>query len=135
MAHQVRLTLPDRVYRKLSHRAKQERKPVRKVAEESLCVATFQEERLPASLEAELCALAEKSDDELWKIAESRMPPGKSRRLTRIVNKHEFGDGLTPQEQWDWERLVDESDRLALLKAEAYVILKRRGHRIPTLEE
>ncbi len=134
MEHQITVMLPDRVYEALRRWAKAQKKSVSKIAEETLCAAALSEE-VPSSLDTALRALAEKSDEELWQIAESQLPPAKMRRLKRLINKHEFGDELTEREQKELEQLVEEETHLTVVKSEAYVLLKQRGHRIPTLEE
>ena len=73
------------------------------------------------------------SDEELWKIAESRLPPVDQRRLARLLRK---GAGeLQEREQKTLARLREETDRLTLRKSYAYLLLKFRGHRIPSLRE
>lgn len=134
MEHQITVMLPDRVYETLRRWAKAQKKSVSEIAEETLRAAALAEE-VPSSLETELHALAEKSDEELWQIAESQLPPAQMRRLKRLINKHEFGDELTEREQKELEQLVEGETHLTVIKSEAYVLLKQRGHRIPTLEE
>ena len=63
---------------------------------------------LPAAVQAELRAMEGLSDDALWTIARSR------------------GNA---------EMTVDEADRLMLRKAHAFVLLQRRGYRLPSLDE
>jgi hypothetical protein len=57
------------------------------------------------------------------------------RRWQRLIAKHEAGDTLTPDEVHSLDRLIEEGERLTALKSEAYALLQRRGHRLPTLEE
>jgi len=135
MAHQIMVTLPNRIYEELCRWAKVQKKSVRKVAEETLSKATLKEEALSLSLEAELRALAEKSDDDLWQIAKSQLPNAKMRRWRRLINKHETGHALMPDEKRELEILIEEGERLTAIKSEAYMLLKRRGHHVPTLEE
>lgn len=135
MGHQITLTLPDHVYEALCQQAKAQKKSVRQVAEETLQVATLSDKTLSPPLEAALQALAEKSDDELWQIAASQLPPAKMRRWQRLMAKHEAGDTLTLDEEHTLNTLIEAGERLTALKSEAYALLKRRGHRLPTLEE
>lgn len=143
MEHQITVTLPDHVYQALRRRAKARKKSVREMAEETLRTVALSDDALPPSrwnqdsrsLDAELQALATKSDEELWQIAESQLPPAQRRRLARLVSKHEWDGALTAAEQREWKQLVEQETRLTVIKSEAYVLLKQRGHRIPTLEE
>jgi hypothetical protein len=135
MGHQITLTLSDSVYEALCHQAKVQKKSVKQVAEETLRASTLPEKTLQTPLEAELYALAEKSDAELWQIAASQLPPAKMRRWQRLMAKHEAGDTLTSDEEYILDMLIEEGERLTALKSEAYTLLKRRGHRLPTLAE
>jgi uncharacterized protein YjcR len=135
MGHQITLTLSDSVYEALRYQAQAQKKSVQQIAEETLRAAMLPEKTLQLPLEAELQALAEKSDAELWHIAASQLPLAKMRRWQRLMAKHEAGNTLTPDEEHGLDRLIEEGERLTALKSEAYALLQRRGHRLPTLEE
>jgi hypothetical protein len=135
MGHQITLTLSDSVYEALRYQAQAQKKSVKQVAEETLQAATLPEKSLQLPLETELQALAEKSDAELGHIAASQLPPAKMCRWQRLIAKHEAGDTLTPDEAHSLDRLIEDGERLTALKSEAYALLQRRGHRLPTLEE
>jgi hypothetical protein len=89
---------------------------------------------LPPEVEAELRALAVLNDDLLWAVARSRLNLVKQRRWRRLLEKREQGR-LTEEEGQELARLMADSDRLTLCKAQAYLLLKERGHRIPELEK
>lgn len=135
MGHQITLTLSDSVYEALRYQAQAQKKSVKQVAEETLRAATLPEKPLQLPLEADLQALAEKSDAELWHVAASQLPPTRMRRWQRLIAKHEAGDTLTPDEAHSLDMLIEEGERLTAIKSEAYALLQRRGHRLPTLEE
>jgi hypothetical protein len=134
MEHQITVALPDEVYDTLHRWAKAQKKSVRKVAEETLRVATRAGEDRSSSLEDALQALVEKSDEELWQIAESRWTPNKERKWKRLIVKRDK-DRLTEAEGKELQELVADAQRFMVIQSEAWVLLKRRGHRIPTLEE
>ena len=135
MGHQITLTLSDSVYEALRYQAQVQKKSVKQVAEETLQAAALPEKTPQPPLEAELHALAEKSDAELWHIAASQLPSARMRRWQHLMAKHEAGDTLTPDEEHSLDMLIEEGERLTALKSEAYALLQRRGHRLPTLEE
>jgi hypothetical protein len=89
---------------------------------------------LPPEVEAELRALEVLNDDVLWAVARSRINTPKQRRWRRLLEKS-TERGLTEPEQQELARLVADSDRLAVCKAQAYLLLKQRGHRIPELDK
>ncbi len=93
----------------------------------------MQDRKLPPEVEAELQALEVLSDDVLWAVARSRINLTKHRRWRRLLEKRQQG-GLAEPEQQEFERLVADADRLTVCKAQAYQLLKERGHRIPELE-
>jgi hypothetical protein len=74
------------------------------------------------------------SDEKLWKIAESTAPEKDQNAIARLLRKNR-GPALTEREQQSLARLINETDRLALRKSYAYLLLKYRGHRIPTTSE
>lgn len=92
-----------------------------------------QERSLPPELETELRALELLSDDVLWAVARSRLTAAKQRRWRRLLEKKQQR-GLAEPEEQELARLMTDSDRLTVCKAQAYLLLKERGHRIPELE-
>lgn len=128
MGHQITLTLSDSLYKTLCDWAKARKKSVKQIAIETLQAATLSED-------AERLALPDKSDEELWRIAESQLPPSQLRQWRRLIAKHEAGDTLTPDEERVLETLLEAGERLTALKAEAYALLKQRGHSLPRIEQ
>jgi hypothetical protein len=93
-----------------------------------------QEHGLPPEVEAELRALEVLNDDVFWAVARSRLNLAKQRRWQRLAQKSQQG-GLTEHEEQQLARLIADSDRLTVCTAQAYLLLKQRGHRIPELEK
>lgn len=85
------------------------------------------------SLRDDFSALAEKSDAELWQIAQRQLPSAKLLRCQQLIGKHEAGEVLTSEEQRELDILIEEGDRLTAIKLEAYVLLKQSGQRLPNL--
>ncbi len=88
---------------------------------------------LPPNVEAELQALTWLNDDVLWAVARTRMNSSKQRRWRRLLEKNQRGT-LTDPERQELTRLTADGDRLTLCKAQAYLLLKQRGHPIPELD-
>ena len=133
MARTLTITLPDGVYELLHKRALADNKSVVEVACEALRKATSEQEASP-TLEAELCALSQKSDSDLWEIAHRQLPPPKLRRFSTLINKHEAGEQLMPDDLQKME-VIEEGEQLTAIKSEAYVLLEQRGHQLPTFQE
>lgn len=135
MTHSLTVTLPDDLYWRLQRQAQAVNRPVSEVAVtvlESLVVAV--EDDLPPALQAELTAMAYLSDDALWEIAGSVMNKDKVALYDLLLERHQAGT-LTPGGQAWLDTLRNEADALMLRKAQAYALLKGRGHKLPTLDE
>jgi hypothetical protein len=91
-------------------------------------------DKIPAEYRSELAALEKLDDDNLWVVAESEMPEKLQKKMNRLLSKNRAGT-LTLREHEALDRLRVEADRLMLRKSYAYVLLKRRGHKIPDLAE
>ena len=71
------------------------------------------------------------SDEKLWEIAESSAPETNESTMARLLRKNQ-GPGLTEREEQRLAQLRIKVDRLTLRKSYAYLLLKYRGHRIPS---
>jgi hypothetical protein len=135
MTHSLTVTLTDHLYRQLQRQAQVVNRPLSEVAAtalESLVVPV--EDDLPPGLQAELSAMAYLSDDALWQIASSVMNNDKIALYDVLLERSRSGM-LTSEGQAWLDTLRDEADALMLRKAQAYALLKSRGHKLPTLDE
>jgi hypothetical protein len=62
------------------------------------------------------------------------LSPAKQRLYSRLLHKNSQGT-ITAREKETLYALGEEARRLTLKKAHAYMLLKWRGHRIPSQEE
>jgi hypothetical protein len=131
----VTVPLPDVVYRRLRRAAEIAGKPMDEIAAQSL------QESLPPLLDviphrfrAHLQAMEQLSDDELWKISRQAVDVKDQRRYWRLLKKSRLGT-LTEREQQVLTELRETVDSIMLRKAYAYLLLKWRGHRVPSLSE
>ncbi|HXF41657.1 MAG TPA: hypothetical protein VN687_18205 [Blastocatellia bacterium] len=129
----ITVELPEEVYRHVKRAAEGMKRPVERVLASIVKGATPSLEKVPVEYRAELEGLETLGDDKLWKVAESAMPAERQRRLARLLLK--TSGELTAREQERLARLRNEADRLTLHKSYAYLLLKYRGHRIPSLPE
>lgn len=58
-------------------------------------------------------------------VSELRLPPRADRRLTQLMDRNNEG-GLTEDDRAELESLVELSERLSLIRAEALHLLGRR---------
>ncbi|WP_141509061.1 hypothetical protein [Candidatus Chloroploca asiatica] len=89
---------------------------------------------LPQAVQDELAAMAHRSDEALWAIARSTMNRD-ALALSDVPRDRKEQGSLTPEGQPWLARLTQDADALAVRKAHAYALLKRRGHQVPTLAE
>jgi len=128
------LRLPDDVYERIRRAAKGMKQPVEKALVSIVRAATPSLEKVPPAYRADLEALEDRGDDELWAIAKRRLPQSSERRLTTLLKKNQQGK-LTDLEREALAGLRADADRLMLQRSYAYVLLKYRGHRIPNLSD
>jgi hypothetical protein len=96
--------------------------------------ATPSLEKVRLEYRAELEAMEDLSDEELWKVAATAMGPAQHRRLAKLLDKNQRGQ-LTDRERQALLELRARADRLMLRRSYAYLLLKYRGHRIPNLAD
>lgn len=131
----IAIQMPQPLYRRLERLAKLTRRPV-----ESLVVQTLEAnipplpDDLPDEMRDDLLALEELSDEALWQVARSVVNPEAQAEYRLLLEKNRLGT-ITESEQARLAQLRREADRLMLRKAYAYVLLKWRGYRLPTLAE
>jgi len=89
---------------------------------------------LPSPLREEVKALENLDDEALWRAAQSQLPPACQRLYSRLLAKNSAGT-ITAHERETLHALGEEARRLTLKKAHAYMLLKWRGHHIPSREE
>jgi hypothetical protein len=121
MAEPITITIPDNLRQELESLAKAKSKSLESVVLERL------QYTLPADIQSELDALQYLSDDALWTIAREQMPQESQTRADELMTRNNFGT-ITPGEYAELEQYVERGDRLMLRKAEAAVLLKKRGY-------
>ncbi len=135
MSHPVvTLELPDDIYERVRRAAKGMNQPVETALVNIVRAATPSLEKVPAEYRALLEAMEDLGDDELWRIARSRLAPAKQRRWELLLDKNQRGEP-TDREKQALGELRAEGDRLMLQRSYATLLLKYRGHRVPNVED
>jgi hypothetical protein len=135
MGHPVlTLELPDDIYERVRRAAKGMNQPVESALVSIVRAATPSLEKIPAEYRADLEAMEDLSDEQLWSILRSRPPLATQRRLERLLDRNQRCD-LTVRERQTLSELRIDGDRLMLKRSYAALLLKYRGHRVPKLEE
>lgn len=131
----IAIQVPEPLYRRLERLAALSGRPLESLITQTLSASIPPlPDDLPAPTRDALTALEALSDDDLWQIARSTVPEVQYEQFVELREKQRVGM-ITPDEQATLDHLVQESDLLVLRKAYAAVLLKWRGHRLPTLAD
>lgn len=131
----ITLSLTEKVYRRLEYAATSARKSIHELAMQSV-----QEslppllDAIPARYEPDLRALERLDDDDLWMVAYSQVDENLQKQLRRLLRKNSQGE-LTASERKTLAELRSSTNLVMLRKAYAFLLLRWRGHRIPSLAE
>lgn len=82
-------------------------------------------------IDDELAALEQADDKTLWKVAQSRLSTTKQHEYDDLLDKNSQGM-LTDNEAALLHELGEEARQITLKRAHAYMLLRWRGHSIPT---
>jgi len=134
MGQTVTLELPQTIYLPVSRMAQATKRPLEDLLVCALKASLPPLDGLSSELVRELVKLERLDDESLWRVMVSRVPAAQQRKLDSLLRKNQAGT-LTKREQQKLDRLQREADRVMLRKARAAVLLRFRGHRLPTLEE
>ena len=97
-------------------------------------VAPPADDDLAPHLQEELRAMESLSDDALWEVARGRFPAAKQRVYEKPLRRNSEGI-LSREEEATLHALGEEARVLMLRKSHAYLLLKWRGHALPSREE
>ena len=134
-ADTITLHLPDELFQRLERLAQLTRRPI-----ESLIVQTLSSTfpslpiELPAASRDALVALEQMSDDELWQQTRATLSAENYGEVDSLREKRRDG-AITPDEEATLDRLLAAADLLTLRKGYAAVILRWRGHQLPTIAD
>ena len=128
------LELPDDIYERIRRAAKGMNQPMEKALVNIVRAATPSLGKVPLEYRAELDAMEDLGDEDLWKISQSRPAPAKQRRLESLLEKNQRGK-LTDRERQALDGLCADGDRRMLQRSYASLLLKYRGHRLQNLED
>src|SRR5438128_1085493 len=134
MNQALTLELPEDVYERVRRAAKGMKQPVETALVNIVKAATPTLEKVPAEYRAELEALEDLSDADLGKVTQTALSPPQQRRLGALLGKNQQRE-LSETEQRALAKLRGAADRLMLRRSYAFLLLKYRGHRIPSLAD
>jgi hypothetical protein len=125
--HLVTLRLPDILYRQVERLAQSFRRPMEEVLLDAVSTALPPLAGLPQNLADELADLAFLNDSDLWQVARSTLPVEHYEEVDALLAlKSE--NRLTSSDQDRLEHLLQEYQSLILRRAQAAMLLQRRGY-------
>jgi len=129
----ITLKLPEPLYRSARQVAEATRRPLEAILTDSIARTLPPLDDVSPAEAAELAKLAGLDDASLWREARATMNPVEQ-ALTRELLDRQGASELTPAEHARLQGLLDVYGRLMVHKAHAYLLLARRGYRVPTQE-
>ncbi|GAB4577503.1 MAG: hypothetical protein Fur0022_02340 [Anaerolineales bacterium] len=131
MSTNVTIQISEHLYRQLERVARISKRPVEEVLSLALVIALPPFPALSEVLASELAAMIWMSDRSLWAATQPTFSPDEQDRLAALNDLNDERT-LTRQEETERTRLLAAYDRAVLRRAQAFAILSRRGHRIPS---
>lgn len=132
----ITITIPELLYLQLEAAARSSAQPMDVVVAQSLerSIPPYLEGLLPHALRVELDAMEQLSDDALRAIAYSVAPQERIVQMDELIVLKQDG-AITLSQQERLTALRGEAEALMVRKAHAFVLLKSRGHTLPTLDQ
>jgi hypothetical protein len=131
-AETVAIHVPASLHHRLERWAKLSNRSVENVVDQTLTAGIPPlPDNIPDDASTELVALESLNDEALWQVAQDVMRAEKQAQLSQLLEKNKLAT-LSETETTKLTELQTEADQLMLRKAYAYVLLKWRGHRLPT---
>jgi plasmid stability protein len=133
----VNLPLPSQVYQRAQQRAAKKQRSIEDELTDVVTQALAVDDELaglPFDLAEEVKQLAFLDEQHLWVMAKRTIAQNQSERIETLIYKL-HREGLTHNEQQEMQQLRQLAHRVMLLRAEAAVLLKQRGHDITSLRQ
>ena len=126
----ITLKLPESLYRTARQMAQVSRQPIETVLQDSLAAVLPPLDDVAPDEAAELARLTLLNDAALWREARALMTPAEQIECQSLLERQ--GEGLLePDESLRLQELMHIYGRLMVRKAHAYLLLARRGYRVP----
>jgi hypothetical protein len=130
----VTLRLPEPLYRTARQMALVTKRPIETVLQDSLTAILPPLDDVGPDEAVELAGLALLNDPALWREARVLMTQVEQTEMQGLLDRQGNGT-LQPAEQSRLQELMHVYGRLMVRKAHAYLLLARRGYRVPTSAE
>lgn len=128
------VAIPEPMYRQLEQSATITHRSVDEVLIQTLRVALPPSPDLPEGLANELAEMLWMSDDSLRKATQPSMTKSEQKQLAALNHVADARE-LTSEEKIQQKQLLAKYEQSVLRRAQAFAILARRGHAIPSYKE
>lgn len=125
--HQVTVTLPEPVYRRIERAAQQSQRSIAQVLGDAAAALTPEADPLPGDLQTALAQMAFLNDAALWRAARTSLQQEQQQRL-EILHDKQQRDALSSTEQAEEQALVKLYRETQLVRAHAVMLLMQRGY-------
>ncbi len=129
----VTLKLPEPLYRSARQIAEATKQPLEALLTDSIARTLPSLDDVSPAEVAELARLASLDDASLWREARATMNPVEQAMMHELLD-HQGAREPAPTEHARLQDLLDAYGRLMVRKAHAYLLLARRGYRVPMQE-
>jgi predicted Zn-dependent protease len=129
----VTIELPEALYQSAIQTAQATNRSFTAILQESLARTIPPLEDLPPAEARELARLSLLNDDELWRISTETLSPNQQIELETLLTRQGAGE-LPPNDQERLQELMDRYGQLLVQRAHAWLLLARRGYRVPVQE-
>lgn len=126
----VTLELPEALYRSAAQVAQATKRPLADILQEGIKHTLPPLDDVAPAAAVELAQLSTLTDAELWRVSAALLPTTEQHELQDLLDRQQEGD-LPPADQVRLQRLLDAYGRLLVQKAHAWLLLARRGYRVP----
>ena len=133
MMHTITLKLSEPLYRFALQVATAIEQPLETVLQDSLTHTLLPFDNVAPAEAAELAKLASLNDATLWQEARATLSAGTQAKMHELLDRQGAGT-LTANQHARLQDLLDMYGWLTVYKAHAYLLLARRGYRVPMQE-
>ncbi len=123
----ITLRLPEALYRRAQAAAEAQQQPLEEIVLDAVATGMPLLDDLPPELAHEAAALSLLNDEALWRAARETMTLEQLEQFDMLVEQKGRAD-LPDDDQRRLDLLLNEYQRIVLLRAQAAVLLKLRGY-------
>ena len=126
----ITVELPDNLYRSVKQLSRTMNQPVADILLDSLTHTLPPLDDVPPEEADALARLSLLNDADLWRVAQSNLSPQKQMKLESLLTEQSMGK-LNDGQQEQLTTLQSEYGRLLVRQAHAWLLLARRGYKVP----